>query len=291
MLTIFEFQERFPDEEACFHYFFEKKWPNGFDCPRCHHNQAYKLKKRKLMQCKSCKYQASVTAGTIFHKLRQPLSVLIWACYWIATTKKGISALEIKRKLGFKSYQTAWTLTHKIRKAMKSSGQYPIQSDVEFDETFLGPSEKPDDDRRAVVKTVVETDGSSMGRAYLEHIQSQKSQEVESFIQKTVAPGVIIKTDGHVSYKILKEQYQHKPHIMYDKKDNEKHLPKVHIVAANLKMWLRGTFNHLPYKHAQRYLDEFCFRFNRRWKLENIFDKLMIRAFITSTVTYAELTG
>ncbi len=291
MLTIFEFQKRFPNDEACFHYFFEKKWPNGFDCPRCDHNQAYKLKKRKLMQCKSCKYQASVTAGTIFHKLRQPLSVLIWACYWIATTKKGISALELKRKLGFKSYQTAWTLTHKIRKAMKSSGQYPIQSDVEFDETFLGPSEKPDDDRRAVVKTAVETDGTSIGRAYLEHIQSQKSQEVASFIQKTVAHGVLIKTDGYVSYKFLKEQYQHKPHKMYDKKDNEKHLPKVHIVVANLKMWLRGTFNHLPYKHAQRYLDEFCFRFNRRWKLENIFDKLMTRAFITSTVTYAELTG
>jgi hypothetical protein len=291
MITIQQFQEQFPNEEACFQYIYEKRWSNGFDCPRCHHNEAYKLEKRKLMQCKACKYQVSVTARTVFHRLRQPLSVIIWACYWIATTKKGISAMELQRKLGFNSYQTAWTLLHKIRKAMKSSGQYPIKADVEFDGTFLGLIEIPDDDTRAHVNVVVETDGTYIGRAYLEHIQSQKAKAVKDFIVRTVKPGVVIKTDGHVSYKFMKKLYQHYPHKMYDKKDNNKHLPKVHIIITNLKNWLRGTFNHMPYKHTQLFLNEFCFRFNRRWMLENIFEKLLHKTLITNTITYAELTG
>jgi hypothetical protein len=293
MITVFEFQNRFPDEVACFEFLFEKRWPDGFQCPRCNHNEAYLLKNRMLMQCKSCKYQVSITAGTIFHKLRHSLSVLLWACFWIATTKKGISAKELQRKLGLGSYQTAWTLLHKIRKAMKSSGQYPIENDVEFDEIFLGISEKPDDDSRAIVKVVVEVgpDKKNIGRAYLEHIQNHKSKDIKIFINKTVALGHVIRTDGSTSYKFLRQDYQHQPLKMYDKRDAEVHLPKVNIVIANLKMWLRGIHNHLPHKHSQRYLDEFCFRFNRRWKLGNIFDKLIVKAVNTPTITYAELIG
>lgn len=293
MLSIFEFQKRFPDEEACFHYLYEQKWPLGFACPRCNHPEAYFIRTRKLMQCKSCRHQASVTAGTIFHKLRQPLLVLFWACYWFATTKKGISSKELQRKLGIKSYQTAWTLSHKIRKAMKSSGQYPIQNDVEFDEAFLGlPDEGSESSRRALVKAVVETDGRFIGRTYLEHLQSGTAKTIETFLDKFVRPGVVIKTDGHPVYQFLKQHYEHRAYKMYRNKDDiEKNLPKIHIIIANLKMWLAGTFNCMPYKHAQRYLDEFCFRFNRRWKLENIFDKLIIRAVGTPPITYAELTG
>lgn len=292
MLSILDFKKQFPDEQACFQYLLKKRWPNGFICPKCSHDQAYFIKTRKLMQCKKCRHQTSVTAGTIFHKLRQPLWLLLWTCYWMATTKKGISAKELQRKLGV-SYQTAWTLAHKIRIAMKSSGKYPINNEVEFDETCLGKADKKYDKGRAVIKAVVEVDPNThrMGRAYIEHIQSEKSEDVKTFIHKTVKSGCVIRTDGKKTYIFLKKEYKHHPHKMYDKKDNEIHLPKVHIVIANLKMWLRGMHNHLPYKHSQRYLDEFDFRFNRRWKLENIFEKLVTRAIERSTLTYAELTG
>jgi len=292
MLTILDFQNRFPDEEACFQYLFKKRWPDGFKCPKCSHDKAYIIKSRNLMQCKKCRHQTSVTSGTIFHKLRQPLLLLMWVCYWMSTTQKGISAKELQRKLGV-SYQTAWTLGHKIRLAIKSSGNYRINNEVEFDETCLGEADKKFDRGRAVIKAVVEVnpENQRMGLAYLEHIQSEKSKDVESFIKRTVEPGSVIRTDGKKTYLFLKNDYLHHPHKMYDKKDNEMHLPKVHILFANLKMWLRGVHNHLPYKHSQRYLDEFNFRFNRRWKLENIFDKLMTRAVERSTITYAELTG
>lgn len=291
MLTFVEFNNQFPDEDSCFNYLFQKRWPSGFICPQCKHTDAYHIKTRRLMQCKACKHQTSITAGTIFHKLRQPLLVLLWACYWVSTCKKGISGKELQRKLGLNSYQTAWTLLQKIRKAMKSSGKNPIATDVEFDGTFLGLSEISNDDSRAHVKVVVETDGKKIGRAYMEHVPNQTSEVIKAFINKTVIPGVVIKTDGHVSYKFMKEQYIHRPLKMYDKKDNNSHLPKVHIVITNLKNWLRGTCNHLPNKHTQLYLNEFCFRFNRRWNLDNIFEKLIHRVFITQTITYAELTG
>ncbi len=92
MLTIFEFTKCFPDEDACFKYFYQLKWPNGFVCPHCDHEAGYFLKNRKLMQCKKCKHQTSVTANTVFHKMRIPLLTIVWACYWISTTKKGIAA-------------------------------------------------------------------------------------------------------------------------------------------------------------------------------------------------------
>jgi transposase-like protein len=176
---------------------------------------------------------------------------------------------------------------------MKSSGNHQIDSEIEFDEICLGESDKKFDKGRAVIKVVVQVHGDNqkMGRAYLEHIQSQKSEAVKKFINKTVEPGSVIRTDGKKTYHFLKNEYQHHHHKMCDKKDNDIHLPNVHIVTANLKMWLSGVHNHLPYKHSQRYLDEFCFRFNRRWQLDNIFDKLINRAITTPTVTYAELTG
>ena len=291
MMTVIEFQEKFNSEQACADHFFKMKWSNGFSCPRCKHNEAYILKNRSLWQCKSCDYQASLKAGTVFHRLKHSLFVLLWACYWVATTKKGISALELKRKLGIKSYQTAWLLLHKIRLGMKSSGNFPLTSDVEFDDTYLGKDKESDDKKRALANIVVESDGKNIGRAYIENLPNQQSITVKKFIFKTVIQGVKIKTDGNVSYKFLKNYFEHLPMKMYDKKDNNKHLPKVHIIIANLKNWLRGTYNHMPNKHAQSYLDEFCFRFNRRWSIENSFDKLFTKLIINKTVTYSELTG
>jgi len=140
IFTLFDFQKHFPTEEDCFNYLLKERWPNGFICPRCKHKEAYRITTRKLFQCKNCCYQVSVTAGTVFHKLRQPLLTLFWAVYLVSTTKKSISALELKRKLGIKSYQTAWLLLHKIRKSMDSANTIIINSDVEVDETYVGGS-------------------------------------------------------------------------------------------------------------------------------------------------------
>ncbi len=118
-ITLLQFQRKFASEEACFEHLYKLRWPEGFRCPRCNHDKAYFIKKRKLYQCANpeCNYQASVTAGTIMHKTRVPLVTWFWAIYLVAHDKRGVSAKMLARELEI-SYPTAWLMLQKIRKAM-----------------------------------------------------------------------------------------------------------------------------------------------------------------------------
>lgn len=291
ILTLYDIQKQFPTEDACFEFFCRLRWPDGFRCPVCGNATYYFLPKKRRFQCKTCGRQTSVTAGTVFHRVRHPFSVLVWALFLVATTKKGISALELQRKLGIRCYESAWLLLQKIRQAMSPLGHFKLSGEVEVDETFVGGSREGKRGRGAEGKTLVaiavETDGKNMGRARLHRIESSTREELHGFIQSQVAPGALVHTDGLNSYGKL-TAYQHEPRKK--SKENPDVLPRVHIVVANLKMWLRGTYNRLPSKHLQRYLDEFTFRFNRRWKLSSIFSILAYRCLTTPTITFAELT-
>lgn len=295
ILTLFEYQKQFSTEEDCFNYLVKLRWPNGFVCPKCGGTAFYMIYSHKRFQCKRCRHQTSITAGTVFHKLRHPLQVLFMAVYLIATSKKGLSAMELRRKVGIKGYKTAWLLMHKIRLSMASSGKFLLTSKVEVDETYIGGHREGPRGRGAEDKTLVaiavETNGSTMGRAYIKTIDSLKMNDLEKFVKDHVARGAKVNTDGFLSYGSLNKFFEHTPLI--DSLNGKKSdlLPKVHLIVANLKMWLRGTYNCLPAKHLQRYLDEFVFRFNRRWNLDNIFDKLLFRCAYTNTITYAELKG
>jgi len=225
--------------------------------------------------------------------MRQPLQKLFWAVYLISTSKKGFSAMELQRKLAIKQYRTAWLLLHKIRTAMASSGKFPLSQDVEVDETYLG-GKKPGSRGRgakgkSLVAVAVETNGTSMGRAFLKTIDSASMKEIESFVNNHVTEGVKVTSDAFKSYNFLKNAYIHHPVVTSKNGNSDDLLPKVHIVVANMKMWLRGTYNCLPSKYLQKYLDEFVFRFNRRWNLENIFQKLLYRCLCTNTCTLADL--
>jgi transposase-like protein len=293
VLSLYDFLKRFPSEEDCFQYLVRTRWPDGFRCPVCGNKSAYLIEKHHRFQCTACRHQTSVTAGTVFHRLRQPLVTLFWAVYLIATSKKGISASELQRKLAIKSYQTAWLLSHKVRSAMASSQMFPLTGDAEADETYIGGRRPGKRGRGAAdklpVAAVVETNGKTMGRAYLEILDGVSAYNLTSFLSRHLTPGVKVTTDGFLAYGFLSAYFQHTPLIRKSTGDDV--LPKVHIVIANLKMWLRGTYNCLPSKHLQRYLDEFIFRFNRRWNLDTIFDKLLLRCVATSSFTYADLTG
>jgi len=296
VLSVFEFQKHFATEDQCFDHLVAVRWPDGFKCPKCNHSGAYIIKARKLFQCKSCKHQTSVTAGTCFHRMRQPLHLLFWAVYLVATNKKGISALELQRKLDIRSYQTAWTLLHKIRSCMTSSGLFLLSGEVEVDETYIdgsrsGPTGRGADNKQ-LVAVAVEKLGKKMGRSYFQHIQHASKDELGAFVKEHVTKRSSVITDGFPSYKHLKDEYNLDQKKLYSPERARELLPNVHIVITNTKAWLRGTFNRYPApKHLKRYLNEFEFRFNRRWKLDNIFDKLLNRCLLTNNITYAELTG
>ena len=203
--------------------------------------------------------------------------------------------MELRRKLGIGGYKTAWLLMHKIRTAMASSGSSLLSQMVEVDETYIGGHREGPRGRgasgKSLVAIAVETNGLTMGRAYLKTIDSFTMTDLRQFVHTHVSKGARVATDGLKSYNFLADNYLHMPAKTVVAKRKIDLLPKAHIVIANLKMWLRGTYNCLPAKHLQKYLDEFSFRFNRRWTLDSIFDSLLLRCMGTNAITYAELKG
>lgn len=292
IVSVFDFEEHFSSEENCYNHLVAIRWPNGFICPQCGSKEYYFISTQKRYECKNCHRQTSVTAGTVFHKLRQPLRKLFWAVYLIGTDKQGISAKELQRKLGIKSYRTVWNLMHRIRTIMASSGTFPLTKAVEVDETYIGGHEPGKRGRGARGKTAVaiavETAGEkkhSMGRAYLKTIPQVTHDELKHFLHTYVMKGVSVKTDGLNVYNFVDEEYRHRRIVLSKEENATELLPKVHIVISNLKMWLRGTYHALPQKYLQNYLNEFVFRFNRRGRLSAIFDMLLFRCATHHPIT------
>src|SRR3989304_5847569 len=133
-----EFQRRFADEEGCRQYLAASRWPDGFRCPRCGFGDALELPGRLLSRCRKCARDTSVSAGTVLHRTRIPLTQWFWAAYLVTTHTPGLSALQLQRQLGISRYETAWMMLHKLRRAMVRRGREPLHDKVEVDETYVG---------------------------------------------------------------------------------------------------------------------------------------------------------
>ena len=136
--TVRQFQADFASEQACQEYLEACRWPDGFNCPRCGHERAYELVKQRRRQCAKCRHQISLTSGTILHRTKIPIMAWFWAAYFMTTDKRGISALYLQRQLGLHSYETAWMMLHKLRRAMVNLSRERLHGDVEVDETWVG---------------------------------------------------------------------------------------------------------------------------------------------------------
>jgi hypothetical protein len=220
--TLLDFQAQFPDEASCWVHLREARWPQGFLCPRCASRGSHFLATRRLEQCRSCRYQGSVTAGTVFHGTRVPLRVWFLGIFFLAHHKKGISALQFQRDTGVGSYQTAWTLRHKLRSGLVADPTQRLQGAVE-----------------------------TLRRLGIDHRPRKGGR-------------------GHQSVHLL---------------------PWAHTVFGNLKTWLRGTFHGVSPKHLQHYLDEFVFRFDRRWRETGLFIRVLYRALGAVPCPYQLLTA
>ncbi len=266
--TLEEFEARFSTEEACRDYLFKLRWPNGFRCPRCGNGKAWPVGEA-LFQCTRCNFQMSVITGTIFKDTHKPLSLWFRAIWWVTGQKNGASALDLKRMLGLGSYQTAWSWLHKLRRAMVRPGRDRLSDEVEVDETYIGGGKPGKRGRgaagKALVVIAVEDKGIGFGRIRLSHIPDASSDSLNGFIQDSIDPGSIIRTDAWLGYNQLSSLgYKH-----VIKKEGsyigENSLPLVHRVASLLKRWLLGTHQGaVSHEHLPYYLDEFTFRFNRR---------------------------
>lgn len=276
--TLFGFESSFPDEAACWHYLRRARWPRGFRCPRCGHARSSPLPARGLSQCRRCRYQASLTAGTIFHNTRVPLRIWFLAIFFLARHKQGISALQLQKDTGLGSYRTAWLLLHKIRAALRRGPGELLHGLVEADETYLGaPYEQGRGGgravgRKALVGLVVER-RRRRGRVRFGLLESHGFREIGPFVRGAVEPQrTTLRTDGLDGYRPLaREGIRHERIVQgYDRYRAPKILPYSHMVFSHLKAWLRGTHRGVSKKHLARYLDEFSFRFNHRNQPERL---------------------
>jgi len=262
------------DDQACLDYLVECRWPEGFTCPRCGGGDAYPIVARRLWQCVECRYQVSVTAGTVMHKTRLSLRLWFWAAYLMATGTPGMSARQLQRQLALSRYDTAWTMLHKLRRAMVAPDRGLLTGEVEVDEFEIGGVEKGSlRARSAVAKAAsgviaVEVRGNGSGRIRIELIDDASAATLCGFIERTVAAGAIVHIDGWQGYaKLTSKGFDHRRRSQAKAKrdgDTDPVLPRAHRAISNFKSWLRGTHRGVSAEHLQVYIDEFIFRYNRR---------------------------
>ena len=265
--TLMELEQCFHDEGACAEYLAKLRWPTGWVCPRCEGRESW-LVRRNRWRCGQCRYEVSVTAGTLFQDTHLPLTTWFRAMWYVTSQKNGVSALGLQRVLGLGSYKTAWAILHKLRRAMVRPGRDRLQGVVEVDETYWGGEESGAIGRGAEEKALIivaaQENGKGIGRIRLRCIPDLTRASLHGFIAQTIEPGSTVRTDGLQAYREL-SGYAHERQVQRRQLKGEHLLPRVHRVVSLLKRWLLGTHQGaVGHDHLDAYLDEFTFRFNRR---------------------------
>ncbi len=299
--TLLQFQQQFPDEKSCWMALRRLRWPHGFVCPRCGHRKSYPIAQRRLEQCQRCRYQASVTAGTIFHKTRVPLRIWFLAIFFVARHKQSISALQFQRDTGLGSYQTAWTLLHKVRSALWPRAEHRLRGWVEADETYVGSKRERglrggrEVGHKTIVAVAVEQRRHTAGSARLSVLEGVSfERDLGPFLRGAIdAHEAAVRTDGFAGYLPLQQVGIHHDRRVQglDRARSSEILPWSHTIFSNLKAWLLGTFRGVSKKHMPRYLDEFIYRFNRRWRETELFGFVLNRAVRGEPFPYSRLTA
>ncbi|CAN7388306.1 IS1595 family transposase [Variovorax sp. LjRoot84] len=299
-----QFLDWFATEEACLGYLERLRWPQGFVCPRCGvAAEPYRSSRARLM-CRSCSTQSTVTAGTIFEKTRTPLRVWLAAAWYVTNQKHGVSALGLQRVLGLGSYQTAWAMLHRLRRAMVRPERERLSGIVEVDETYLaisdreqlaargrGKGRKSQTHQTLVVIAVELHEPKGFSRLRLERIQNDSTEQVIPFVLANIEPGSQVRTDGSAAYRDLADLGYVHQRTVHLGSDVPAHVSMVgvHRVAALVKRWVLGTHQGaVQPAHLDAYLDEFVFRFNRRASRSRglLFYRLLEQAVVTDPLTY-----
>jgi transposase-like protein len=304
MLTVQEFRSLFGEESGCGEQLNRQRWPDGFRCPRCDGPSRGYMSDRQVHECARCAYQCSVTAGTIFHKTRTPLTSWFWAIYRMSHDKKGISAMQLSKEIGV-GYRTAWLIEHKIRKAMEDRDQsYKLSGLIEVDEGYVGGEEHGEARKgrgaksKSVVAVAVEHSARGQpgrtpvpGFAALSVLPNAGSKSLDGFLKDKIEPGSHVLTDGWNGYWHVEQNGFAHTAIELSKQDQPAHklFPWVHITLSNLKRFLLGTHHTVENKHLKRYVAEFNYRLNRRTMEKDLLTRLLRACLATQTVTYKQL--
>lgn len=296
----------YPDEASCRAKFKKVRDKEGVVCPHCGHTEHYWKKDKACYECKKCRKRQSLRANTVMHGSQLPFRYWFIAMHLLTSTKKSFSAVEIQRQLGHKFYEPIWTMVHKLRLAMgKRDGKYELSGVLELDEGFFSTETEEEEkdkplkrgrgsQKKSKVLVMVESEPvekdskesktksgakpRKVGHLKMIVIEDLKSSTITPLVEENVSKESVIDSDNSTSYGKLKDIVkEHKPKVIPKNKIGEA-LPWVHIAISNAKRQLLDIFHQINPEYLQNYLNEFCYKFNRRYFGESLFDRLLITA-------------
>lgn len=294
-MTLLDITSAFDSDDRCRELLERLRWPLGPECPRCQTHELARLS-AKLLYCKDCDYQFSVTAGTIFHDSHLPLLKWFVATHLICESRKGMSANQVKRMLGV-SYKTAWYLCHRIRSAMAQVDRPMLDGTIEMDETYVGGRKQAGMTRSQAyyAKQTVIGIRQRGGECRWFHAADATRKTLAKYIRENVSEDVdVIITDELPAYKGAVGEFKHET-VNHSRKEyvrlgTDIHTNTVESSFSLLKRGIIGTWHNISAKHLQSYLDEMTFRFDRRKRSDLFIDTL--RHMVTADpLTFQELTA
>ena len=297
-MKLFDFATCFPDEQSCRKAFKEMRDREGVACQHCGSKDVVWLESKQQYQCKHCRHHTTLRSGTVMHGSKLPFRYWFVAIHLLTATKKTISAAELQRQVGHKRYQPIWELLHKLRSVMgKRDDHYTLFGNIELDEGFF-TVEKPEGNkdeklkqgagsqRKAKVVVIAESTDEinpkninkpkKVGHIKLIVVPDLKAATVSEVAADGIAPDSTITTDASKSHRDFKDMFtEHKSQVI-DPKDIGKVLPWVHIAIANAKTLIADMYHGIKREFLQEYLNEFCYKFNRRYFGEDLFGRLLM---------------
>lgn len=288
-VNILEFSKRFTCDEDCLDYLGELKWYKGFSCRRCKNVKYCSTSRYGERRCTKCRTVESPTAHTLFHKVKFPLLKAFYIIFYLSTSTKGMSTYELGRKLGM-SQSVVWRFKRKIMLAMKSSGNYPIDGEVEVDETVIGGKVKEKRGRsqttkKQVIIAIQKHPRGGISRAYAQVIPNAGTKQLLPFIQSHIDKNARITTDKWRGYAPIAKGNTY--NISQIESGQGRNFPLIHRFIMGLKSWLRGIHHRVQY--LQAYLDEYTYRFNRHLFKNILFHNLIKRVMAHQPCTIPNL--
>jgi transposase-like protein len=291
----------YPDEQSCKDKIKALRDQQGVICAHCGGTSHYWKKDKEMYECKSCCFRTSLKRGTVMHKSKLPYRYWLLAFHLVTATKKGFSTKEIQRQLEHKRYQPIWCMVHKIRACMGARDDgYTLCGTLELDEGFFSvevADDKKDEPKKrgrgsqskakvlVMVESVPDTEkpdkgkGRKVGYLKMKVIPNLKSATITGQVKEHVGSDACLDTDDSTSYVDLKDMVaEHRPVKVVDKKQVSKVFPWVHVAIANAKRWILANHHDIKEEFLQLYLNEFCYKFNRRYFGNATFDRLLICA-------------
>ncbi|MGB9364936.1 MAG: IS1595 family transposase [Xanthobacteraceae bacterium] len=276
-MTVQQFEAAFPDEDACIAYLVARRWPEGVSCPRCENKEVYALGTGRHWQCQSCNsdgYRFSHIAGTVFENTNKPLKDWFRVTHTMLTSKKGVSALQIHRTMGFGSYKTAWYMCHRIRAALIEMDMDKLGGIVEVDESWIGGKDRNKHRSKRgfggkhapSTKTPIIGAVSRKGSVVARVLASVTAKAAESFVREVVSDKVsLLATDESRVYdKLTDYPHQTVVHAAGRYVVGAVHTQTIEGFWSIFKRGIVGSFHKVSRKYMALYVVEFQFRYNHR---------------------------